>query len=272
MSYDQQFQNINYSLSELEHSYGENIHILKDPYLLSLMAKIGSPLTTQPLLTEYVKKAYHQLFVIVSNHLLPKKVIASSTRMIESHPEGQYVGEQISDETKIVCVDLARAGIIPSQLFYQEYNYLLNPQNIRQDHFYAARKTNDKNEVIGVDISGSKIGGDIDNAFVILPDPMGATGGTICHAIDHYKNFVDGHAKKFIAVHLVVTPEYIKRIQKEHSDVEVFAIRLDRGFSSTRALNSLPGKFPDEEYGLNKHQYIVPGAGGLGELLNNSYV
>ena len=30
--------------------------------------------------------------------------------------------------------------------------------------------------------------------------------------------------------------------------------------------------FLNEEKGLNDHQYIVPGAGGLGELLNNSFV
>jgi uracil phosphoribosyltransferase len=34
----------------------------------------------------------------------------------------------------------------------------------------------------------------------------------------------------------------------------------------------VPGTYPDEERGLNDVQYIVPGAGGMGELLTNSWV
>jgi uracil phosphoribosyltransferase len=36
-------------------------------------------------------------------------------------------------------------------------------------------------------------------------------------------------------------------------------------------LREVPGKRWTEEKGLNDHQYIVPGAGGLGEILNNAY-
>ena len=32
------------------------------------------------------------------------------------------------------------------------------------------------------------------------------------------------------------------------------------------------GTFWDKEKGLNEYQYIVPGAGGLGEILNNAFV
>ena len=272
MTLDTQYQNLNFDLSQIEHQYGSNIHILKDPYLMTLLEKIGNPLTTQPLLTEYVKKAYHHLFIQIVSCIFERQKISTHTRMITHHPEGFYEGEVINQNLKVVCVDLARAGMIPSQLIYSELNYLLNPENIRQDHFYAARTVNDKNEVTGVDISGSKIGGGVDDAYVLFPDPMGATGGTICEAIKHYKHKVPGKAKKYITAHLIITPEYIQRIQREHPDVVVFAIRLDRGLSSDQALASIPGKYPELERGLNQHQYIVPGAGGVGELLNNSFV
>jgi uracil phosphoribosyltransferase len=74
-----------------------------------------------------------------------------------------------------------------------------------------------------------------------------------------------------IALHLIVTPEYIKNVTTQCPDLQVFALRLDRGLSSVSALNEVPGKFWDQEIGLNDHQYIIPGAGGLGEILNNSY-
>jgi uracil phosphoribosyltransferase len=272
MTQDVQYQNVTFSLSEIEHRYGSNIHILKDPYLLTLLEKISRPDTTQPLLTEYLKKAYTHMFVQIASSLFDRENVESHTRMIEHHPEGVFHGEIMDQNIKAVCVDLARAGMIPSQLIYSELNYLLNPNNIRQDHFYAARTVNEKGEVTGVDITGSKIGGDVDNAYVFFPDPMGATGGTICEAIQHYKDKVEGKAKKYIVAHLIITPEYIQRIQKHHPDVEVYSIRLDRGLSSQKVLDSLPGEYPDEEKGLNQNQYIVPGAGGVGELLNNSFV
>ena len=38
---------------------------------------------------------------------------------------------------------------------------------------------------MGSNIGGAKIGGDIDDAFVLFPDPMGATGGSLSTAISH---------------------------------------------------------------------------------------
>lgn len=269
---DMQYQDYNYALSEIDHLYGEKIHIIKDAYLITLLEKICKEQTTQPMLTQYVEKAYAGIFAHMIANSFSRDKVNSQTRMHELHKEGLYAGEILDQSQKAVCVDLARAGMVPSQLLYQELNFLLEPNNIRQDHFYAARMVNEKNEVIGVDISGSKIGGDVENAYVIFPDPMGATGGTICEAISHYKKKVEGKAKKYISVHLIITPEYIQKIKATHPDCEVYAIRLDRGLSSQKALGSKPGQFPEEERGLNENQYIVPGAGGVGELLNNSFV
>jgi uracil phosphoribosyltransferase len=81
-----------------------------------------------------------------------------------------------------------------------------------------------------------------------------------------------GPAKKYIALNLIVTPEYLKNLTSAHPDVVVYALRVDRGLSSQLALNSLPGEFLDQERGLNEKQYIVPGGGGFGEIMNNSFV
>jgi uracil phosphoribosyltransferase len=147
----------------------------------------------------------------------------------------------------------------------------MNPELVRQDHFYVARKTNDKNEVIGVDVSGSKIGGGVDKAIVLFPDPMGATGGTIVEAYEHYKESVGGKPSLMIAMHLIITPEYLKKVTALCPDLHIFALRLDRGLSNADILTTEPGTKWNEEKGLNNLSYIVPGAGGLGEILNNSY-
>jgi uracil phosphoribosyltransferase len=71
-------------------------------------------------------------------------------------------------------------------------------------------------------------------------------------------------------VHLIVTPEYIRRVTSALENVTIHAIRLDRGLSAPDVLATRPGERWDEEKGLNDHQYIVPGAGGVGELINNA--
>ena len=108
--------------------------------------------------------------------------------------------------------------------------------------------------------------------MVIVPDPMGATGGSIAGTIDIYKKQVKGKATKYVTAHLIVTPEYIKRMKKDHPDVVVYACRLDRGLSAPDVLRTVPGTRWDDERGLNEKHYIVPGGGGFGEILNNSFV
>jgi uracil phosphoribosyltransferase len=70
----------------------------------------------------------------------------------------------------------------------------------------------------------------------------------------------------------MVTPEDIARMKKDHPEVVIYAARLDRGLSAPDVLETVPGERWAEERGLNDHQYIVPGAGGVGEILNNAYV
>ncbi|MFN7262500.1 MAG: hypothetical protein ACK5UJ_01675 [Pseudobdellovibrionaceae bacterium] len=57
-----------------------------------------------------------------------------------------------------------------------------------------------------------------------------------------------------------------------HPDVLIFALRLDRGLSPEAVLSTAPGKYWEQEKGLNEKGYIVPGGGGFGEIMNNSFV
>ena len=186
--------------------------------------------------------------------------------------QGIWQGQILDPNTRYVTVDIARAGTLPSQIAFELLNTVVNPQGVRQDHLYMNRATNEAGEVCGINHSGSKIGGDIENAIVLFPDPMGATGASMSDALKIYKKLEGGVPKQLITVHLIVTPEYIRTIQSEHPDTVIYALRLDRAMSSAQALSSAPGKYPEEESGLNEVQYIVPGAGGVGEILNNSFV
>ena len=70
---------------------------------------------------------------------------------------------------------------------------------------------------------------------------------------------------------MIVTPEYLHAVTTELEDVLVYSLRLDRGLSPPEVLATVPGERWADERGLNASGYIIPGAGGLGEVLNNSW-
>ena len=112
----------------------------------------------------------------------------------------------------------------------------------------------------------------IDPEVRVVTDPMGATGGSICTALDAYKAQVVGTPRKVIAAHLIVTPEYVRRVTSQHPATVIYALRLDRGLSPPEVFDTVPGTLWERERGLDDRQYIVPGGGGFGELMNNAYV
>ena len=267
---DSQFDQLPYHLSERKHHYGEGIHILSDPFLHSHLAKLCAQDTHPPVINELVHTLYSSLLKIVVNQEFPQKREITRTRMIDHHAQGNFESPIIDPETPVVCVNLARAGTLPSHICYNSLNYFMNPKMVRQDHISIARKTNESHQVTGSEVTGHKIGGTVDHSIVLFPDPMGATGGTLIESLDLFKK--QGSASKYIALHCIVTPEYLKNIKAKHPDLIVYAIRLDRGLSSEKVLASVPGTFWNEERGLNDLHYIVPGGGGFGEILNNAYV
>lgn len=270
---DSIYRKIDYQLSELEHRYGKNVHILSDPFLLTHLAQLCSENTRQPTINQLVDTLYSNLVKIILNAEFPRKLTSIVTRMAATHPhEGIFTGELLDRDQAAVTVNLARAGTFPSHICYNALNYALEPARVRQDHISINRATDTSEKVVGINVSGHKIGGSVKDAIVLIPDPMGATGGTLVSALDIYKKEINGPAKKYIAVHLIVTPEYLKKVTTAHPELIVYAVRLDRGLSSPEIFDTVPGTHWDRERGLNGKQYIVPGGGGFGEILNNSYV
>lgn len=258
-------------MSFLKHHYGPNIHIVQSPYISGILADLCSPETFQPRINRLVEFLYSELINLVLEKEFPIEAFSQPTRMTKSHPEIQLTGHRLKRTQRSVVVNLARAGTYPSHICYDRLHYALPYENIRQDHIFASRITED-HTVVGTNFGAAKIGGAVNDALVIIPDPMGATGNTIISAIDFYKNKVEGTAKRYIAMHLIVTPEYLKKVTQTHPDVSVYALRVDRGLSAPEVLASEPGLYWDKERGLNEFDYIVPGGGGFGEVMNNSFV
>lgn len=85
----------------------------------------------------------------------------------------------------------------------------------------------------------------INDAEVMVLDPMLATGGSACAAITLLKE--KANAKHIKLVCLVGVMEGVSRVQKEHPDVDIYLAALDEK--------------------LNEKGYIVPGLGDAGDRI-----
>jgi uracil phosphoribosyltransferase len=269
---DVQHIRVAFRLSEIEHRYGEGVHILADPLSLTLLGKLCAKDTIQPEINRLLVELYRTLMHEVISAEFPRTSMQIVTRMIAHTDRGVWTGEAIDSRTPTVVVSVARAGLVPSQITFDYLNQFLDPRGVRQDHVVLGRMTDESGHVTGAEMHGAKIGGPVDGAILLVPDPMGATGSTISRVLEHYHAEVRGRPAKVIAVHCIVTPEYLTHVRSRHPEVIVYALRLDRGLSSPEILDTIPGVCWKEERGLNEHHYIVPGGGGFGEIINNSFV
>lgn len=89
-----------------------------------------------------------------------------------------------------------------------------------------------------------KLPSDIQDRFVIIVDPMLATGGSAADAITILKK---RGCKQIRFMCLVASPEGVKCLQDKHPDVDVYMAALDEG--------------------LNEHAYILPGLGDVGDRI-----
>ncbi|PIN70053.1 uracil phosphoribosyltransferase [Candidatus Woesearchaeota archaeon CG11_big_fil_rev_8_21_14_0_20_43_8] len=90
----------------------------------------------------------------------------------------------------------------------------------------------------------SKLPPDLKKRYVLLLDPMLATGGSACKAIEVLKD-VGVAEEKIIFVNLIACPEGIKRLTSEHPEVKIIT------------------GFIDKE--LNEKAFILPGLGDFGD-------
>jgi len=253
-----------------EHQYGPRVHLLSDPWMLATLARVGSPEVHAPEVMGLVKSAYRILLHHAAANEFPRREVAVDTRMKEHCEQGVWRGEIVDPEIDVAVANVLRAGNVPSFLCLEELGRVVGPGKVRIDHFYLGRVADEAGRVIGVESAGSKIGGPINNRIVLVPDPMGATGSTILQTLEAYRERDLGKPSKVVALHLMITPEYLRRVLDE-TDVIVYAGRIDRGLSPDDVLAKVPGEDWDRERGLTDNGYLVPGAGGLGEVLTNAW-
>ena len=90
----------------------------------------------------------------------------------------------------------------------------------------------------------SKLPASLRDSFVLMIDPMLATGGSAVAGLDLLR---DAGASRVRIVCIVAAPEGIAVVQQQYPDVSIYTPVVDQG--------------------LNEHKYIVPGLGDFGDRL-----
>jgi uracil phosphoribosyltransferase len=90
----------------------------------------------------------------------------------------------------------------------------------------------------------TKLPRELADSYVLMIDPMLATGGSAVAAIDLLKA---AGARTLRMICIVAAPEGVALVEHHHRDVEVYTPVIDRE--------------------LNPHKYIVPGLGDFGDRL-----
>jgi uracil phosphoribosyltransferase len=90
----------------------------------------------------------------------------------------------------------------------------------------------------------SKLPPDLSRSFVLMIDPMLATGGSAVSALDLLQN---AGARNVRLICIVAAPEGVAHVERHHPDVQIFTPVVDQG--------------------LNEHKFIVPGLGDFGDRL-----
>jgi uracil phosphoribosyltransferase len=199
----------------LEHLYGENVHVLADPVLSTLLVRIGGPQTGTAEVPGLVRRAYTRLVHEVLNREFPRGEFRLPTRMTAQEPRAFVQGELLCRDTRLVICAVIRAGILPAQACYEAAIDVLPPEHVRLDFLNMSRQTDEQHHVTGVRLDGSRIGGPVDDAIVLIPDPMGATGGTVCRAVDVYRELGGRGPRAIVAAHLMVTPVFRARPREQ---------------------------------------------------------
>ena len=90
----------------------------------------------------------------------------------------------------------------------------------------------------------SKLPPDLSGAFILMIDPMLATGGSAVAALDLIHR-AGGRDVRMICI--VAAPEGVALVESHHPDVHIYTPVIDQG--------------------LNAHKFIVPGLGDFGDRL-----
>jgi uracil phosphoribosyltransferase len=201
------------------------VHIVDHPLVHDALAELRDKCTTP----DHFRRAATRISVLLAAEAMrdvPNGAVTVDT------PLGPADGRRTSDEVVIVPVLRAGLGMLDAVLE-------LVPR-ARVGHIGLQR---DEMTAVASQYY-AKLPRALDKSFVLMIDPMLATGGSAVAALDLLRA---AGARDVRIVCIVAAPEGLSVVERHHPGVVVYTPVVDRG--------------------LNEHKFIVPGLGDFGDRL-----
>jgi uracil phosphoribosyltransferase len=201
------------------------LHVVEHPVVHDALATLRD-VTTRPEVFRRMAIRISLLLAAEATRDVPSEAVSVQTPLGPAH--GRRVG------AGVVVVPVLRAGLGMLDAVLE-----LLP-NARVGHIGLQR-----DELTAVASQYySKLPPDLSGSYVLMIDPMLATGGSAVAALDLLKL---AGAADIRMICIVAAPEGIALVERHHPNVHIYT--------------------PAVDHGLNAHKYIVPGLGDFGDLL-----
>jgi uracil phosphoribosyltransferase len=201
------------------------VHIVDHPLVHDALAELRDKRTTP----DRFRRAATRISVLLAAEAM--REVPSVSVTVET-PLGPAPGRTASD--RIVVVPVLRAGLGMLDAVLE-----LVPR-ARVGHIGLQR---DEMTAVASQYY-AKLPPDLDKSFVLMIDPMLATGGSAVAALDLLRA---AGAPPVRIVCIVAAPEGLSFVQRHHPDATIYTPVIDRG--------------------LNEHKFILPGLGDFGDRL-----
>jgi len=203
-----------------------NLHEIAHPLLLHKLSSLRDSKTT----TKEFKELAHEITLLLAYEATKDLPITHKTLKT---PLETFSAPVLSGK-KPVILPILRAGIGMVEAFLK-----LMP-SARVGHIGLFRNE----DTLKPECYYFKIPKNSADRHFFICDPMLATGGSACEAINRLK---EASIKKIYFICLVAAPEGVKKLHHHHPDVPVYTASLDRE--------------------LNSQGYILPGLGDAGDRM-----
>ncbi|TNE74121.1 uracil phosphoribosyltransferase [bacterium] len=179
--------------------------------------------------TETFRRVLERISIILAYHAL--KHLQTRTLEVET-PITKTTGYEIDSHVVVVPILRAGLGLVDSIVRF------IPDAKIGHLGMYRDEETKQPVDYY------SNLPEGIESAYVLVVDPMLATGGSACDALNFLKK---NGAKNITFMCLISAPEGIARVQNQHPDVRIITAAIDER--------------------LNNDAYIVPGLGDAGDRI-----
>jgi uracil phosphoribosyltransferase len=204
-----------------------NVHIIDHSLVKHSLSVLRDKSTKTEMFRRHTATVSQIIIVDVLKNIATKGTTANT-------PLGKADGHKVQE--KIVVVPVLRAGL---SMLFSTRDFLpwasVGFIGLERDEITAVAREYYK-----------KLPKNINNKYVLILDPMLATGGSLVDTIAAVKL---KKPKNISAVCIVGAPEGVERLQKEHPDVDLYIAAIDSHLDENRFIVPGLGDFGDRYFG-----------------------